>query len=265
MSFVKKIHYCWFGSEEPEIVKRNVARWRELNPDFEIIKWDESNTDVSAYEFGRRALDAKRWGFLVDIIRPQKLWEQGGFYVDADVEMVSPLRRLEMHGDKMVIGYMLNCALGTAVVYAPPHHTYIEHILAKYNRIRRDFWPVSNSIFTEYFVNEVPNFLLDGKYFENMSCVVYPKETFEQPSLIRQQGISIHHACGSWNKTNGAGFSFEGGSGFCKHAAKWASRKILAARMCRRNEFYDCYKDALSGGSRFFNASKYYEPGNIDK
>lgn len=262
MTFVKKIHYCWFGSEEPENVKRNVARWRELNPDFEIIKWDESNTDVSAYEFGRRALNAKRWAFVTDIVRIQKLMEYGGVYADTDVEMVSPLSRLERHSDKLVMGYMLNCALGTAVMYAPPDHPYLCHILAKYNRIRQGFWPLNNSIFTEYFINEVPNFLLDGKYFENMSCVVYPKEIFEHPSLIRPHGISVHHACGSWKKTNGAGFPFEGESGFCKHVAKWASRKVRAARMCRRNEFYDCYKDALRGGKRFFDARKFYESGN---
>ena len=262
MAFVKKIHYCWFGAEVPENVKRNIARWQELNPDFEIIKWDESNTDVSAYEFGRRALSAKRWAFVTDIVRLQKLIEYGGVYADTDVEMVSPLSRLEIHGDKLVMGYMLNCALGTAVMYAPPNHPYLWHILAKYHHIRRDFWPLNNSIFTEYFINEVQNFLLDGKYYENMNCVLYPKEMFEQPTLIRKRGISIHHACGSWKKPEKDSIALDMGAGLLRHGLKWASRKILAARMCKRNEFYDCYKEATKGGKRFFNASKYYEQGS---
>ena len=51
----KIIHYCWFGSPVPEAVKRNVENWSRLNPDFEIREWNDSNCDVSEYEFGRRA------------------------------------------------------------------------------------------------------------------------------------------------------------------------------------------------------------------
>ena len=258
---IKKIHYCWFGSEEPESVRRNVAHWRKLNPDFEIIKWDESNTDVIGYEFGRRALAARKWGFLVDIIRPQKLIEQGGFYVDADVEMVQPLNRLEAYGDKLVMGYMLDCALGTAILYAPQRHPYLVDILAKYNNIRRDFWPASDSIFTEYFINNVPGFLLDGKPFENNDCKIFQKEFFEQPSLIKGNGISIHHACGSWNKPETSAFAFASGTSALQHAIKWAKRQYTAAKMLKRNEFYPCYATACKGEKLPFDVSKYYTTG----
>ena len=61
---IKKIHYCWFGSPVPEAVRQNVRKWKELNPDFEIIEWNESNIDVSRFEFGRRCLEQNKWGFL---------------------------------------------------------------------------------------------------------------------------------------------------------------------------------------------------------
>ena len=70
---IKKIHYCWFGSPVPEAVRQNVRKWKELNPDFEIIEWNESNIDVSRFEFGRRCLEQNKWGFLVDIVRIKAL------------------------------------------------------------------------------------------------------------------------------------------------------------------------------------------------
>lgn len=261
MSFVKKIHYCWFGSEEPESVRKTVAHWQELNPDFEIIKWDENNTDVSAYEFGRRALRDRKWAYVADVVRLQKMIEQGGFYVDADVEMTSPLNRLEAYGDKLVMGYMLDCALGTAILYSPPDHPYLKDILAKYDHIRRDFYPRNNSVFTEYFINDVPGFLLDGKPFENGDCKIFQKEFFEQPAFIKSRGISIHHACGSWNKEEASPFAFGTGTTALQHALKWAKRQYRAHQMLHSNEFYDSYAAARKGERLPFDARKYYEPG----
>ena len=43
----KIIHYCWFGGKElPIEVKKCIASWRKMCPDYEIIRWDESNFDV---------------------------------------------------------------------------------------------------------------------------------------------------------------------------------------------------------------------------
>lgn len=39
---VKKIHYCWFGSELPDSVKRNIEHWAKLNPDYELCEWKKA-------------------------------------------------------------------------------------------------------------------------------------------------------------------------------------------------------------------------------
>ncbi len=254
---VKKIHVCWFGSPMPDMVKRNVDRWAVLNPDFEICLYHEGNIDVSAYEFGRRALEQEKWGFLVDIIRPQALLREGGFYLDADVELVRPLNCLEPWGDKLVMGYMYDCALGTAALYAPPAHSYLTDILSRYERIQPAVWPVSNSVFTEYFVNEVPGFLLNGREWENEHCKLFRKEFFEQPSFRRQQGLAIHHCCGSW-KTASSSFTFDGTVSLRSHFLKWASRQLRTWHSCRHNEFTPIWRAACKGVRRHFDTSIYY-------
>lgn len=241
----------------PDSVKRNIEHWGKLNPDFEICLYDLDNIDVSDYEFGRRALVNKRWGFLVDIIRPQKLVEEGGFYLDADIELVRPLSSLEAD-EKMLIGYMYNCALGTAALYSPKGHPYMSDILSKYKTIAQEKWIVSNSIFTEYFINSVPGFLLDGNEWENDICHVYPKEFFEQPAFIRNRGVSIHHCCGSWKSLSPGSFGVGRTVSPVSHLKKWAARKWRTYCACRKNEFYEVHQAALRGESRPFDSSLYY-------
>lgn len=39
---IKKLHYCWFGGPVPNAVLANVQRWKALNPEFELIEWNET-------------------------------------------------------------------------------------------------------------------------------------------------------------------------------------------------------------------------------
>jgi Glycosyltransferase sugar-binding region containing DXD motif len=245
---IKKIHYCWFGSKAPASVSANVAEWKRLNPDFEFHEWNNDNIDMSDYAFGKRAIRDKRWGFLVDIIRPLKLFTDGGFYIDADVEIIRPLSLLEVEGDRLIIGYMYACALGTAIVYSPPGHPVIGAILSEYHKIREDAWPVSNSIFTDYFINHVPDFRLDGKRWVSLEhrISVYPKEFFEQPSYRKEQGMTIHHCSGSWMPEN-SNLDYKVTTGTSSHRSKWVRRKIRTLISLIRSEYLPTYLRAKLG------------------
>lgn len=252
---VKKIHYCWFGSEPPTSVVANVAEWKRLNPDFEVHEWNNDNIDVSDYAFGRKAIRDKRWGFLVDIIRPLKLFTEGGFYIDADVEMVRSLNLLESEGDHLIIGYMYACALGTAVVYSPPNHPVIGALLAEYHKVREDAWPVSNSVFTDYFINQVPGFRLDGRRWINLEqkISVYQKEFFEQPAYWKEAGMTIHHCCGSWMPEN-ANADYKVTTGTTSHRSKWLRRKIRTLISLIRSEYLPAYVRAWLGHGSTINS-----------
>ena len=42
-----KIHYCWFGGSplgEKEVAC--IESWKKYLPEFEIVRWDESNFDI---------------------------------------------------------------------------------------------------------------------------------------------------------------------------------------------------------------------------
>ncbi len=254
---IKKIHCCWFGSPVPQVVANNISRWKQLNPDFEIHLYVENDVDVSEFSFAQKYLLEKKWGFLVDLVRPKALYEQGGVYIDADVELIRPLSDLEPWGDKLILGYMYKCALGTAVCYSPPRHPYLKDILGKYKKYKIERQTVSNSIFTEYFINSVPEFLLNGKEWENDKCKIFPKEFFEQPSFRRTKGVSIHYCCGSWRSKSHFGFAQE--TSLFAHYNRWIRRKYTTWKACRCNEFTSVYKAACKGIRIHFDASAYYE------
>lgn len=91
----KKIHYCWFGGAPlPEKDKHCIESWKKYCPDYEIIEWNESNYDVNKNKYMSEAYKAKKWGFVPDYARFDIIYNQGGFYLDTDVELVQSLEQL---------------------------------------------------------------------------------------------------------------------------------------------------------------------------
>jgi hypothetical protein len=85
----KKIHYCWFGGNPlPPLAQKCIASWERHCPDYEIIRWDESNFDLDQTPYTRWCYDNGKWAFLSDYARLAVVAEQGGLYFDTDVELV---------------------------------------------------------------------------------------------------------------------------------------------------------------------------------
>ena len=84
----KKIHYMWLGKKEiPEKLKHCIDSWKYFCPDYEIIRWDESNYDVHKNKFMSQSYDNQKYGFVPDFARLDLLYEHGGIYLDTDVEL----------------------------------------------------------------------------------------------------------------------------------------------------------------------------------
>ena len=85
----KVIHYCWFGGEElPPFVKRCIATWQKVLPDYKLRLWNESNFDFDSVPYVRDAYHAKKWAFVTDYVRLYALYNEGGVYMDTDVKVL---------------------------------------------------------------------------------------------------------------------------------------------------------------------------------
>lgn len=89
----KIIHYCWFGGKEkPDTVKKCIASWAANCPDYEIREWNERNFSLeSCPEYVRDAYTAQKYAYVADYVRLKVLFDQGGFYMDTDVELLKTL------------------------------------------------------------------------------------------------------------------------------------------------------------------------------
>ncbi|MCQ2479669.1 MAG: glycosyl transferase [Clostridia bacterium] len=98
MSIPKVIHYCWFGGGEfSDMMKKCMESWKKFCPDYEIIEWNESNTDLSKCKYAQEALENKKWSYVSDYVRNYVIYEYGGIYLDTDVMLVKSLDPLLEH------------------------------------------------------------------------------------------------------------------------------------------------------------------------
>ena len=87
----KTIHYCWFGRGELSTkAKKCIQSWKKYCPDYEIIEWNEDNFDVNQNEYTKKVYAEKKFAFLSDYARLKIVYEQGGIYLDLDVEIIKP-------------------------------------------------------------------------------------------------------------------------------------------------------------------------------
>ncbi|AGR65202.1 glycosyltransferase family 32 protein [Limosilactobacillus reuteri] len=88
----KKIYYVWLGENPLSLdIKNNIKSWKTTNPDYDIVRIDETNFDISKYRFIEDAYNSKNWAFASDLIRLVTIYENGGFYFDTDVKLLKSL------------------------------------------------------------------------------------------------------------------------------------------------------------------------------
>ena len=92
MSIPKIIHYCWFGKGKmPKLAKKCIKSWKKYCPDYEIICHNEENFDVTQNCYMKEAYESGKWAFVSDFARLRVVYDNGGIYLDTDVELIKPI------------------------------------------------------------------------------------------------------------------------------------------------------------------------------
>lgn len=204
----KKIHYCWFGKNKvPDEYLQYMETWKKYCPDYEIIRWDEQNYDMTKNEYLKQTYNNKKWAFVSDYARVDVVCQYGGVYLDTDVELLKSFD--EFLKWDMFCGFEnskdINWGLGFGAVQG---HEILREVLKVYehmNIINNDGslnlvkCPIiQSSVMSKY------GFVLDGSPQEKGYVAVYPKEFFSPYSYKKGFGRitanthSIHHYSASW-------------------------------------------------------------------
>lgn len=208
----KKIHYCWVGGNPlTPLAEKCIASWRKYCPDYEIVRWDESNYDFTKNKYMKQAYEAKKWGFVPDYARLDIIYQNGGIYLDTDVELVKPLD--ELLENKCFCGVELRdqgrivVALGLGFG-AERGDSLIKEMMSAYfdlNFLNADgtLNLVASPVYQTKFLLEKG--LINIPQIQNVAGItVYPKVYFNPTDLdtgkvvLDKKTISIHHYAGSW-------------------------------------------------------------------
>lgn len=204
----KTIHYCWFGGNPiPDYLCKYMESWKRYCPDYEIIRWDETNYNVEKNSYMKEAYECKKWGFVSDYARLDIIAECGGIYLDTDVEIIKSFD--DLLNDKSFFGFTnyneINLGSGFGSV---ADNEFILELRDSYNGVY--FLDANREMnLTSCIAYQAPVFRKMGYKFCNQqqninNNVVYPVEVFNPKGVLGMNNLftsnthSIHHAARTW-------------------------------------------------------------------
>lgn len=239
----KTIHYCWFGrGKKPHLIRKCIASWRKVMPDYEIKEWNEDNFDINAIPFVKQAYEEKKWAFVADVCRFYACYNEGGIYLDTDVEVFkrfdeflplsffagTEVRKLPNNPDFVTLdASAFGCEKG---------HWYAKECLQWYydKPFRNDDGSISGGVVQVVASNvlEPYGYLRINERQEIRDVTVFPNTVFANVTLpyIKENIYSLHHFDGSWTDS--------------------ASRSGLV-RFCRKHDLMHWYRLVEKVKSKF--------------
>ena len=202
----KIIHYCWFGKKDlPEMAQRCIDSWKKNMPDYEIKRWDESNFNWQENAYCKESYNVGLYAFVSDFARFKILYEEGGIYLDTDVEIIKPLSDIIENGPFMAMehGNLVNPGLGIAAI---PKMDFLKNILDIYNNSH--LYKTDGSINYDTVVVRTDKLLKqygwDGTQRYIAGFIIYPQDYFcplnymTNSLIITDNTYTIHHYSASW-------------------------------------------------------------------
>lgn len=203
----KTIHYVWFGGNElTDLAQRCIDSWKRYCPDYEIVRWDESNFDSGGNRYFEEALKSKKWAFASDYARLKILFEYGGIYMDTDVEVLRPLD--DFLFEAAFSGFEAEQSVPTGLMAARAGEPFFRRLLDDYDNrhfINEDgsFDLTTNvTLITDACV--AAGLFLNGEKQTVQGFTLYPKEYFCPKDhdtgvvSLTDNSYTIHHFNGSW-------------------------------------------------------------------
>ena len=207
LKFIPKIiHYCWFGKNKYSLtIKRCIASWQYHLPEYEFILWNEENFDITANNFTKEAYSNKKFAFVSDYVRMHALSEQGGIYLDTDVELFKPLDTLLEYD--FFIGLEDTGRFGTSTIGSVSKHWLSEKMLEIYNETPFSVHSMKDLV----NVNIVSKLLLEHGFSHNNNLEVisnqakFPISSFGgsiKSNTLPDTIYARHLYNGSWKNSN---------------------------------------------------------------
>ena len=207
MSIPKIIHYCWFGDGKiPEENQSYIDEWKSVCPDYQIIKWNESNYDINKAAFMKEACEARNWTFIADYARFDIINTYGGIYLDVDVQV------LRNYDDFLDLNsfwgieqdYTRQLYVSPGLCFGSiPNNPILIALLNYYSQMHFDTDKIVASPILLRELFEKHGFVQKNRIQELDFGTLFPKDYFAPLNSFgklktTENTVSIHHYLGSW-------------------------------------------------------------------
>ena len=203
----KKIHYCWFGGKKlPKLAKKCLLSWKRKCPGYEIICWNEDNFDINSNKYVKQAYESKKYAFVTDYVRLWALYNEGGIYMDTDVQVLKTLDNfLELQAFS---GFENNESVPTGIMGSEPRLDIFKELLDYYKD--KSFIDENGQMDTTTNVTTITNILFAKGLKKNNTLqtiekfTLFPKDYFcpidyvTRKKTITKNTYTIHWFAGSW-------------------------------------------------------------------
>lgn len=195
-----RIHLFWFGKgEKSELIKHCIDSWKRFAPNYEIIEWTEDNFDVIFCERSKKAYLEKKWALVADIARLKVIFEQGGIYLDTDVELIAPLDNLLNEVSEAETFFLfhnerfINTGVGFGAVKGS---SVIGYLLENYLKMKFEFKNgIFNKVCTQIETEALEDYYTDFKR-NNRTQIMKDKTVILSTSVWYK--YSKHYGTGTW-------------------------------------------------------------------
>jgi hypothetical protein len=207
----KRLHYCWYGPEKTERAKNCIESWQRLLPAYEFIEWNESNTVLDT-PFLKYAFEQKKWNRLSNYVRARALFDQGGIYLDTDIELIKSTD--DLLGNHCFLGFQLRHlsdeCVNVAFIGSIPGHPFWQACMQRWDKMYHDQGILELAPFTVTFLLKerglrhcVEQMLGDIKLYPVEYFYPYSwHETFVPQKHIKPQTYGIHYWASSHHSSS---------------------------------------------------------------
>lgn len=195
----KIIHLCWLsGDPYPPLIEKCIESWKRILPDYSIKIWNTRTIDIESNLWLKQAFSSKKYAFAADYIRFYALYNYGGIYLDADVEVLKSFNNLL--DTQYFIGEEAGGDVEAAVMGAEKGIDWVKECLDYYDE--RPFIKPDGS----YDLRPVPLLINSKVHKYNLKVLPYtlfsPKDYNIGQVDVTKDTYCIHHFDGKW-VTNG--------------------------------------------------------------
>lgn len=194
----RKIHYCWFGGKPLDTLSINcIESWKTHLPNYELRFWNENTFNINhAPVFVQQAYALKKFAFVSDYVRAWALYNEGGIYLDTDVEIKKNLDVFLQHNAFSGFeskGYPFTALWGTEA-----KHSWPKLVMEYYEQQKAFNNTINTSIVADLLQHKFgANKYHDATQYLKEGIVIYPSNYF---CVNLPDNFACHHFNGSWMK-----------------------------------------------------------------